>query len=83
MTKEELKDFGMVEQDDPIYPMAKDLSEESEEGEKIAIVITRERNSAELALILPGGTLFLGGVKSVEDLKTIEACVTEWEPSFS
>lgn len=77
MTKEELKDFGMVEQDDPIYPMSKDLSEE------IAIVITVERNSAELALILPGGTLFLGGVKSVDDLKTVEACVTEWEPSLS
>ena len=85
MTKEELINFGMVEQDDPIYPMEKVLSEEiedSEDGEKIALVITRERNSAELALIVPGGTLFLGGVKSVDDLKTIEACVTEWEPFY-
>lgn len=82
MTKEELKDFGMVEQDDPIILMAKDLSEENEEGEKIALVVTRERNKPEIALIVPDGVLFLGGVKSVEDLKTIEACITEWEPNY-
>lgn len=82
MTKEELKDFGMIEQDDPIILMTKDLSEENEEGEKIALVVTRERNKPEIALIVPDGVLFLGGVKSVEDLKIIEACVTEWEPNY-
>ncbi len=82
MTKEELKDFGMVEQDDPIILMEKELSEANEDGEKIALVLTRERNKPELALIVPGGVLFLGGANSVDDLKTIEACVTEYEPIY-
>ena len=82
MTKEELKNFGMIEQDDPIILMEKVLSEENEEGEKIALVVTRERNTPQLALIIPDGMLFLGGAKSVNDLRVIEDCITEYEPFY-
>lgn len=85
ITKEELLAFGMKEnegEDKVLYPMSKVLGED-EEGDTMEICVTLERNSQELALKTPhGDTLYLGGVESIEDLKTFEKCITEFEPNF-
>lgn len=84
ITKEDLIEFGMKENkgyDKILYPMEKILGE-GEEG-TIALVITNQHNRSEFAIVLPSGdTLFLVGVKSIEDLKCIERCITSWEPNY-
>ena len=81
ITKEQLEEFGMVKNTDVdnfIIPIEKVLGE-CEEG-VLAIVVTQERNKAELALKTPSGeTIYLGGVQNIHLLNTTERCITEWE----
>ncbi len=93
ITKESLIEFGMVvtNEEDPlrfIYPLEKVLTSENDPDNedavlKMSLVITNERNSSELALILPSGdTLFLGGIESIEELKIFEKAITSFEPVY-
>lgn len=92
ITREQLIEFGMkinVADDKFIYPMKKNLGraredEDDEDSEVISLdlVITREYNKPQLAIVCPGCTLFLDGVQSIEDLKVIERCISSFEPSY-
>lgn len=84
INKEQLLEFGMMELtgDDAIICAMEKVLSETNEG-KVSIAITTFRNTPELVLWLPGGhQVFLGGVTSIEDLKVIERCVTEYEPNY-
>jgi len=82
MTNKQLLEFGMKENvGDFVYPMSKILAK-GEDG-TLEMVVTQERNILEIALKLPSGdTLYLGGAKDIEDLKTFEKCISSWEPVY-
>ena len=67
-----------------VYPLKKELFEDNEEGRSLALVVTMENNTPQLALLLPeqGGTLFLDGIETVEELKTFESAITSWSPVY-
>lgn len=51
--------------------------------DKIAICVSRENNSPQLCLKLPGGdTLWLLGAEFIEELEVIEKCITSFEPNY-
>jgi hypothetical protein len=79
ITEKELIEFGMIKQEDLVIPFMKPLSESSNE---ITIMITNERNKPEIALKVPNGIIFLGGVQSIDDLNTIERCITDWNDDY-
>ena len=86
ITKENLIKFGMIETTDDskfLYPIGKELFEDSSES-SLMLVITRERNIEEFALLLPdgGGTLFLGGIANMDQLKAFQDAITSWEPKY-
>lgn len=80
MKKEDLELFGMVNTYDQIVPLSKTIGF-SADGSKIAIVLTRERNTPEIALSTPDGMLFLN-VKTVADLKVFEQFISGYESNY-
>jgi hypothetical protein len=90
ITKESLEAFGMSQPTDGteiIFPLEKILSLLGDEGDDdklgtIAVVVTRERNSSELALKLPtGDTIFLA-CESIEELEIFEKCIGSFETDY-
>lgn len=79
ITKESLEAFGMKMTDSPICPMSKTLGE-SELGE-LRLVVTRERNRDDFALMTPDSTIFIGPT-CIEDLQHFEDMIIQYEPNY-
>lgn len=85
ITKQDLLDFGMVEDlENPYFPLSKNLainsddSEEPEDDFKIAISLYHGNNQSDFVLNLPEGMVYLG-ITSINDLKFIEKMVLGYE----
>jgi hypothetical protein len=85
ITKESLIAFGMKVPNDGteiLYPLEKELGKD-EFGGVLALVVTNENNRSELCLKLPGGdTLFLGGIKTIEELRIFEKSISSYQPNY-
>lgn len=88
ITFDSLVEFGMTAPTDGseiLFPLEKVLNENLDvaDGDKIAICVSRENNSHQLCLKLPGGdTLWLLGAEHIEELQVIEKCITSFEPNY-
>lgn len=85
ITRETLKAFGMEETpNNGFHFCKKTLSEPTEENEgEINLVIANYFGAQIPALHLPGGgTLWLGAVSCIEDLRVIEKIITSYEPNY-
>ena len=80
ITKEQLIEYGFKPTLDPVSTHQKIIGE-NEDG-RLVLVVTWERNVAELALSLPdGGMLFLRPT-SLEHLHIFEQCIESWSPNY-
>lgn len=84
ITKESLIEFGMVEPEDhfeaQIYPLSKTIIE-TEDG-NVQLLVSRMRNADEICLMLPAGDMLYLNVQTIEQLRTFELAISEYEPNF-
>jgi hypothetical protein len=86
ITKEELLEFGMEEVPEESaapFIMEKPLAPPGEK-ERFIIGVTTMYNTPEIAIELPmmGGTIYLGGVETIDELRAIEKGISRYEPGF-
>ncbi len=85
INRQTLIQFGMKPTNDPVIPLTKDLisdewkrdNPEECDNVTLAISLTQERNTPELALFTSDGVLFLRP-RSIEDLKAFERCIESY-----
>ena len=78
ITEKHLLKFGMVKTDDIVFPYEKILGQNK--NGKVSIVLTHERNIDEFAILIPDGIIFLDQRTTIKELKTIEKCLSSYEP---
>jgi hypothetical protein len=89
ITKDSLLKFGMIDTGDCFDLLEKDLisdkwkEENPEEAENaiLSLVITNERNSAELGLRTADGIIFLA-IDSIEDLEIFEKAIGSYSSNY-
>ena len=83
INEQDLLDYGFEENEDfPLCPFEKRISEPHEGSGRLSIVVTHERNQGEFALKMPdGSTLFLQ-VENLEQLEDFEKSIQSWEPNY-
>lgn len=89
INKENLILYGMTETGDSTFPMQKVISVPDEDSDpdyeaegELAICLTNMRNSTEICLSLPGGSILYLNVQSIEQLKAFEKCIGSYEPPY-
>lgn len=79
ITKESLKEFGMVETDSPIFPMELKILMQPDHKCEVSLCVTCLRNTNELCLKISGGHLIYISPGSIEELATITKSITDYE----
>lgn len=82
ITQDELLNYGFIPVEDIVVKAEKILIPSDDDGDnEVALIITSERNTLELALHIPGGTLFLN-VENLEQLAVIEKAIIAYSSEY-
>lgn len=81
--EQDLLEYGFTKIDDYIAgPFEKHLSLPDEDGGRLTLMLTFERNNAEFALQLPDGSKLFLQVDNLNQLKAFERSIQSWEPIY-
>lgn len=83
ITKEKLKEYGMVETADESFPFEKKLNDKDNifEFGKMSICVTTLTDPPNLCLLLgDGGFIELNNIKTIEDLNKFESYLFSYNP---
>ncbi len=83
ITEQELIDFGFTKNDDfPMIPFEKHLSDPNEDGGRLTLIVTIERNQPEIALNMPDGNKLFLHIESLQQLLIFENAIQSWDPNY-
>ena len=83
MNEQDLLDFGFKKTElFDLWPYEKHLSEPDEDGGRLTLVVTFERNAGEFALIMPDGNKLFLNIQSLKQLDVFENAIQSWEPNY-
>jgi len=74
--------FEKTQDEIPVWPFEKKLSEPDEDGGMLLLVVTVERNTGEFALVMPDGNKLFLQIENLEQLRVFESSIQSWEPNY-